>query len=1039
MATLTSIGYTLGGGFTVFTVTIACFSAAVYKRNIFVAGRCVARPKEVIYNPNPKDPCQDRGKTVFGWFQWAMSLSYDTLLDGVPGTGTREEGLKGHMLKVNLDGIVIMRYHNMGLKLSFFGSILYLFIIMPMYTTARCSFLQGDLDTPECTNATLTDYEQVTLHNVRSLEPYEDPNSIFMAWFDVLNRQNMGRLYAVAVCTWLVTWYAMKLLHMEWLDILAMRRVYYLEADHWKDRMEELNNVAEEQNKQDVARIEKRAVYVPHPELRDTVPNIELYSILVGGLPSLPTDAVEDIEAVFSRKQSMDWQLSVTTAFFDHCVPNQPGFSSSVAAVTILPAAKEITAAWQQWYKAAAKVRKLRFIRERIKILREAEGNERDSTNKSDTKTGPGSAIRQPSLMRRISLHHDDILGSQTDIEVEDHLFHAMDLGPEQTAVYGREFALGAAGFAPHGWFEWRIANAGMKELLVMEEQAARSVQHANVELQEARDRIANKSSGDDESFASLASAEFKSTGDRSQRGLAPNRQSGNASERSSVNNKKPASAPNLDSESILQEAFAPNLAEDVAAVTSSITSKQSMNSSTRDDTASSIGPSSASVKSNRSKLSRASMAQLPTALGLEAGLWTEQDKLGGSSQAIPRIKKARPGRTRGTAKADMDETAKNYYSDIAKMKSRTNDTSDRTITKRNSFDDEQLIKPSSRIERPSLKKAVTTGTPDIDKGNVSTLLKNILETGEGADVRETEGGSSESFSDNSVSPERRDADGKIERRNSPGSAAMWKSLEQESVRVRARLSKIKVAEDAEDAEDNPVARNNEADAKQVNGTLRVIIPEQENGDEDDGPAPTTPTMLENDAERDILQDVTPGYGTDLSIGGVEEMEENLDIAYNFEQRAGLRKRENVGSQEGEYTEKWGKVMSIVEETAKDMNGENSRKRVISNGRWVLPSFQSMCRGVYNRMFKRDNFQFKSPELLNELARDSTYAVVTFTSRQAAVAARHCLADARGADRWVNLRDLPIPPLSDAPVCSASCRPVTLGISDSQKKVRRFM
>jgi hypothetical protein len=47
---------------------------------------------------------------------------------------------------------------------------------------------------------------------------------------------------------------------------------------------------------------------------------------------------------------AIDWQLSVTSAFFDYCVPNQPGFSSSVVAVTILPSAREIATAWKKWY-----------------------------------------------------------------------------------------------------------------------------------------------------------------------------------------------------------------------------------------------------------------------------------------------------------------------------------------------------------------------------------------------------------------------------------------------------------------------------------------------------------------------------------------------------------------------------------------------------------------------------------------------------------------------------------------------------------------
>jgi hypothetical protein len=48
---------------------------------------------------------------MFGWIPWTLSLSYDQLLNGVPGTGTRKGGMEGSLLKVNLDGIILLRFH----------------------------------------------------------------------------------------------------------------------------------------------------------------------------------------------------------------------------------------------------------------------------------------------------------------------------------------------------------------------------------------------------------------------------------------------------------------------------------------------------------------------------------------------------------------------------------------------------------------------------------------------------------------------------------------------------------------------------------------------------------------------------------------------------------------------------------------------------------------------------------------------------------------------------------------------------------------
>ena len=59
-----------------------------------------------------------------------------------------------------------------------------------------------------------------------------------------------------------------------------------------------------------------------------------------------------------------------------------------------------------------------------------------------------------------------------------------------------------------------------------------------------------------------------------------------------------------------------------------------------------------------------------------------------------------------------------------------------------------------------------------------------------------------------------------------------------------------------------------------------------------------------------------------------------------------------------------------------------------------------------------------------------TYAVVTFTSRQAAIAARQSLADGGATNTWKQVDDIPIPPLADAPPRNllffrGCCRPVT--------------
>jgi len=103
-----------------------------------------------------------------------------------------------------------------------------------------------------------------------------------------------------------------------------------------------------------------------HPEYRDTVPNISLYSVLF----RLPLVDPDDNLSV-ATDSDVGRQLRIAIEFFDKVVPNQPGFSSSIAALTILPDVKRLSLAWKKWFRCASKVRRLNFIRKRLQQLKE--------------------------------------------------------------------------------------------------------------------------------------------------------------------------------------------------------------------------------------------------------------------------------------------------------------------------------------------------------------------------------------------------------------------------------------------------------------------------------------------------------------------------------------------------------------------------------------------------------------------------------------------------------------------------------------------
>lgn len=147
MATLEAIGFTAAGGAVITAFSFAFFGVAVRSRSPNIAPRCTARSKNTIFNPKArrgknsfyllrgkssaekkdeddpeqrssledqektKEEVQYRGGPVFGWIPWTLSLSYDQLLHGVPGTGTRKDGMEGSALSVNLDGIILLRFH----------------------------------------------------------------------------------------------------------------------------------------------------------------------------------------------------------------------------------------------------------------------------------------------------------------------------------------------------------------------------------------------------------------------------------------------------------------------------------------------------------------------------------------------------------------------------------------------------------------------------------------------------------------------------------------------------------------------------------------------------------------------------------------------------------------------------------------------------------------------------------------------------------------------------------------------------------------
>ena len=193
------------------------------------------------------------------------------------------------------------------------------------------------------------------LTNTTTQEQYSD---------DELLNDGRWRLYIFAIATWITTYYTLRLLRNEWTAVIAMRRTYYLEAQHHEEYKDDLRSVRRLDindkslrrrnaiNGEDMLRSRegvlaegerRRDAWIPDPEEACTVPSIELYSLLVKNIPDNPEDVLTSADIESGLYESVDWQSELIRSFFHQCIPAQPGYSSSVAAITILPEPAKIS------------------------------------------------------------------------------------------------------------------------------------------------------------------------------------------------------------------------------------------------------------------------------------------------------------------------------------------------------------------------------------------------------------------------------------------------------------------------------------------------------------------------------------------------------------------------------------------------------------------------------------------------------------------------------------------------------------------------
>ena len=184
-------------------VGFSCFGLAIrFGFNDKIAPRTWARPANVIRNVFSDEKSSKHQWTCFAfrWIPWSLGLSYQDMMNGIKGTGTRSNGYSGKRLKCNLDGIVLVRYHALCLRVATLATVLCLCLVMPLNITATCD--KNDVHMNHCNSTMhLTNFERTTLAHIPSVGTNGHEYVLF---FRLELASILGRLYGIVLVAWVL-------------------------------------------------------------------------------------------------------------------------------------------------------------------------------------------------------------------------------------------------------------------------------------------------------------------------------------------------------------------------------------------------------------------------------------------------------------------------------------------------------------------------------------------------------------------------------------------------------------------------------------------------------------------------------------------------------------------------------------------------------------------------------------------------------------------------------------------------------------------
>jgi hypothetical protein len=216
--------------------------------------------------------------------------------------------------------------------------------------------------------------------------------------------------------------------------------------------------------------------------------------------------------------------------------------------------------------------------------------------------------------------------------------------------------------------------------------------------------------------------------------------------------------------------------------------------------------------------------------------------------------------------------------------------------------------------------------------------------------------------------------------------------------------------------------------------------------------------LLDNEGKAHLFRGEETHLLTEPSPYGERKITTCPDECFNWCNPLGTIPRASTESSGkcSTVSDKWRRVENIITSSAaQNINVERdgtattlTNEYPLDDGVWDIPSdfnfFNFVKRTIVSFFRRITDWCIDLWRVNKDWESKSAYAVVTFTSRQAALAARHCLTDGRGQNQWMTYESLPVPPLADtAPcdiiTCRNCCRPVTVTLGKNHVLVRNCL